>query len=141
MKIEDKKGTIIGFTILLIICVICYFYNRSTLREEAENISSKPIYTIGLFTDYNSGGAGMYGSTSGYVKILFIANDKLIEVEPRISRQTSTQEVGKKFLVIYYKDNPTECLLLLDYPIKDSTDFKRYLEEFKTKPLDISKYF
>jgi len=38
---------------------------------------------------------------------------------------------GDKFLVIYDTVNPKESIIRLDYPIKDSTDFRRYVEEFE----------
>ena len=38
---------------------------------------------------------------------------------------------GKKFLVIYDENIQKKSIIRLDYPIKDSTDFKRYLKEFE----------
>lgn len=40
-------------------------------------------------------------------------------------------KTGDKFLVLYNKDKPKESIIRLDYPIKDSTDFKRYVKEFE----------
>jgi len=40
---------------------------------------------------------------------------------------------GMKFLVIYDTENPKESIIRLDYPIKDSTDFRRYVKEFEQK--------
>jgi len=36
-----------------------------------------------------------------------------------------------KFLVLYDKENPEKSIIRLDYPIKDSSDFKRYVQEFE----------
>ncbi len=36
-----------------------------------------------------------------------------------------------KFLVLYDKKNPKEAIIRLDYPIKDSADFKRYVKKFE----------
>ena len=38
---------------------------------------------------------------------------------------------GEKYLVFYKQDNPEKSIIRLDYPIKDSTDFKRYVKEFE----------
>lgn len=38
---------------------------------------------------------------------------------------------GERYLVFYKKDNPEEAIIRLDYPISDSTDFKRYEIEFR----------
>ncbi len=36
-----------------------------------------------------------------------------------------------KFLVLYNEVNPKESIIRLDYPVKDSADFKRYVKEFE----------
>ncbi len=38
---------------------------------------------------------------------------------------------GDKFLVLYLEKDPRKSILLLDKPIKDSTDFQRYVHEFE----------
>jgi hypothetical protein len=38
---------------------------------------------------------------------------------------------GSKFLVVYDVNNPKKSIIRLDYPIVDSTDFRRYVKEFK----------
>lgn len=39
---------------------------------------------------------------------------------------------GKQFLVLYDKEDPKNSIIRFDYPIKDSTDFRRYVDEFET---------
>ena len=36
-----------------------------------------------------------------------------------------------KFLVLYNKNDPAKAIIRLDYPINDSTDYKRYVKEFE----------
>jgi hypothetical protein len=38
---------------------------------------------------------------------------------------------GSKFLVVYDVNNLKTSIIRLDYPIVDSTDFRRYVKEFK----------
>jgi len=38
-----------------------------------------------------------------------------------------------EFLVLYLPEKPKNAIMLFDYPIKDSADFKRYVREFKLK--------
>jgi len=47
--------------------------------------------------------------------------------------QGKKSKPGMKFLVIYDTVNPKESIIRLDYPIKDSTDFRRYVKEFEQK--------
>jgi len=40
--------------------------------------------------------------------------------------------IGDKYLAIYLLDKPEDCALLFNYPIKDSTDYIKYVDFFKT---------
>lgn len=40
-------------------------------------------------------------------------------------------EKGDKYLVLFEKNNPKNALLLLDMPIKDSLDLKKYVKEIE----------
>ncbi len=40
---------------------------------------------------------------------------------------------GDDFLVLYDKNNPKNAIIKLDYPIKDNSDFERYVKEFWEK--------
>jgi 23S rRNA A2030 N6-methylase RlmJ len=39
----------------------------------------------------------------------------------------------ERFLVAYLPNNQKKAIMLFDYPIKDSTDFKRYVKGFEQK--------
>ena len=40
---------------------------------------------------------------------------------------------GDKFLVLYDENDPKNAIIRLDYPIKDNSDFERYVKEFQEK--------
>jgi hypothetical protein len=42
--------------------------------------------------------------------------------------------VKEKYMVALDKNSPHNSFILFNYPIKDSTDFKRYLKGFKFNP-------
>ena len=42
-------------------------------------------------------------------------------------------EIGNRYFVIVNKSRPSHTIILLKRPIADSTDFKRYVEEFEKK--------
>ncbi len=43
------------------------------------------------------------------------------------------QKVGDRFLVFYHNKNPKESIMLFLYPIKDSSDLKKYIDKFKSE--------
>ena len=46
----------------------------------------------------------------------------------RMNTQPKTLKAGDQFLVLYNEDGEG---IFFNYPIKDSTDFKRYVREFE----------
>ena len=74
------------------------------------------------------------GSSSGYEYSFFdYSKKKHISLFEETGTLTPIQKTniknGDKFLVIYLLKEGS--LILFDYPIKDSTDFKRYVKEFE----------
>jgi len=45
---------------------------------------------------------------------------------------TKESKTGDKYLAVYLGDKSKDCVLLFNYPIKDSTDYIRYSNFFKT---------
>jgi hypothetical protein len=126
-----------GGLVVLVLSIFSYLYlKENTGKKIKENLG----YAIGSFQSAITGGpitnTNIFFSfeTSDFTKM-----DRVF-TKGKITGYKNAQE-GDKYLVIYDTTAPENCQILFDYPINDSTDFKRYLEEFKTKPLDISKYF
>lgn len=126
-----------AFLILFIIS----FWMQNNRKEVGREITLYPGYAIGVL-DYKIKGGATFGPSTTDVFILFKVDTKIWRTTTKGKLAGYKQALeGDEYLVIYDTLNPENCQILFDYPIKDSSDFIRYLEEFKTKPLDISKYF
>ncbi|WP_163264515.1 hypothetical protein [Dysgonomonas sp. 216] len=50
-------------------------------------------------------------------------------------------KIGERYMVVYDTTNIENCILLVDYPVRDSIDYFRYMEEFKNQPFDLNGEF
>ncbi len=87
------------------------------IRAKSYSGSKSVSYTYRVGENELKGGDTNYYMDSHKSSYVFLDNEK--------------SKPGSKFLVIYDKENPKESIIRLDYPIKDSTDFKRYVKEFE----------
>lgn len=113
-------------------------------KQEADlrrDIRSHIAYSIGTITDYVGGNRGMIGkigrvtASNPKVKITFKTHNSKIETTSKGLLSSKMRDcVGKDYVVVYDSVNPENCILLFYYPVKDSTDFAKYIEEFKINP-------
>ena len=117
---------------------------------ENKQIFSNPEYSMGELKSY-----------SGRVGAIVVPN--LVNFQPKPASVTYSFRVGTSiyfnsyndakyiipsslesdkgfYVVIYLKSDPKKSLILFNYPVKDSTDFARYLEEFKTSPPKLGEW-
>jgi hypothetical protein len=125
-------------TLLYIIFLVLMFYFVNEIfknsRKERKDFSLKGELTIGVITLKGRG-------HSKSVQYEYIVKDKQLRrgdshyyMDPNgsdIFDDKEKSKEGKKFLVIYDANNPKESIIRLDYPIKDSMDFKLYVKEFE----------
>lgn len=127
-----------GCLILFILTLIYMRYQKNKTRERIENNLE---YAIGTVNSIVNGNTGRTATLNIWISFSATAKKRdLLPIKGSI-RGYEIAEKGDSFLVVYDKIDPENCTMLFNYPIKDSTYFKRYLEEFKTRPLDLSKYF
>lgn len=125
-----------GFLFIIFIALLFYYINDSLngSRKEREDFLLKGDYSIGVISSksyskpesisflYTVNNVEMKGGDTKFYmdKNAFgVFNDKEKSIP------------GKKFLVIYDTNNPKKSIIRLDYPIKDSSDFKRFVQEFE----------
>ena len=138
--------------IVLIIGGIILFFLLRSQKQEQERLINNREFTIGEVTFYSSSKPGFIipkgsGSTPKPSNVFFEykINDTSYEMRyssgPGISHipDTGIYE-GEKYLVIYDKKNPSKSRMLFKYPIKDSSDFERYVKELKNNPELLRKY-
>jgi hypothetical protein len=136
MKLSIKNmNPLLFFGILLI--AFYFISSQNNLHEKRiEELRRTGIYTVGCVVDYHARTYATYGINQ-LESITFFHNlqNKIYSLESELSvPPTDGPQKGSLFMAIYLPSDPHIGGLLLDYPIKDSTDFKRYIEEFKKNP-------
>jgi hypothetical protein len=127
--------TILISSIILII-IILYFYKQSEYKIIARNAG----YSIGTILKYNerthkngiSGGSAHTTTIPAYIEFKYNYKDTILfnyYSENSFYIPANSVKVGEKFLVAYSKDKPQKSMVLFDKPIRDSSDYKRYLLE------------
>lgn len=136
---ENAKTTSIYLSITLIALILLFIFAHFLRKDSEKRIISNLGYSIGILRNVTTAGTPM--KTEVYFD--FKANSKAYNKMKNKGKIIGYKEAVQRaqYLVIYDTENPENCQILFDYPIKDSTDFIRYLEGFKSKPLNISKYF
>ena len=130
---------LIIFILLTFLAFSCS-YQGSTKKE-----IKKPEYSIGYIDAYSDGSEGRpaigYHYKAGGIKESNDYPDTLFGKKWHVPAKMNYHEQDK-FMVEYdatetgslhkMMDFPTSRMLF-DYPVKDSADFKKYIEMFKTK--------
>lgn len=84
------------------------------------------------------------GSGSNDIKYSYFINNRQFEnkYEERgyVDIPNEKPDINIEYLVLYQKDNPRNSVILLNYPIKNSSDFENYKVLFKDEiPKDVFK--
>lgn len=146
---EIRKKKMLGYIILGIVAVSFYVVIMKRNSNENQRIFSNPGYAIGEVT-YFSNAKGAIGVPNAItapakpseIKYKYVVNSNNIEnkyVDGEFKVPFSGPIAGEKYIVIYLKTNPQKSRILFDYPIKNSADFTKYIEEFKTNPPKLHK--
>lgn len=118
---------------LLVFILVSKLSNKN--RSHRDTLNKKGWLTIGVIRaksysgsksvsyTYRVGKNELKGGDTNYYMDSHEASNIFLDKEK--------SKLGSKFLVIYDANNPKKSIIRLDYPIKDSTDFKRYVKEFE----------
>ena len=123
--------SILILSIILIIFLL-YYYKQS----EYKNISRNAGYSIGTILKYNERthkrDVRHTITKPAYIEFKYNYKDTILfnyYSENSFYIPANSVKVGEKFLVAYSKDKPQKSMVLFDKPIRDSSDYKRYLLE------------
>ena len=130
------------FTVLVIAGLIILGTKHRRERHVYKNkLLHYASYSIGEVSYYRSGRnslivpriANNTGRTPTVEYYFSLNGDTFVNKYDAYKADVPTKGVkeGGKYLVLYNKSNPAENRMFFDYPIKDSTDFKRYVKEFE----------
>jgi hypothetical protein len=112
--------------------IILYFLDKSTSKFETELLKSGK-FAIGTFKGY-SYSLGSRGSDEHFEYFYYDSKGKYHNGGSTFGgkypdrKQRKTLFRDDKFLILYNTDG---SLILFDYPIRDTTDFNRYIKEFE----------
>lgn len=118
-----------------IIAFIIFRYNvRNRNERELSDFESRGVFTLGQVIEYSAGTYGTNGGSSAFLKFSFkVQGVEYTEASDYGVPEDNGPAKGSLFMAIYLPNEPRKCALLLDYPVKDSSDYRRYMEEFKEK--------
>ena len=113
--------------ILVSALVIGIFSYRILNNKDEQEIMQKGELAIGTVVGVSK--TGWYSRAN--VSFSFYCDTQKI-VKP-LSKYPSNINVQRdeRFLVAYLPNNQKKAIMLFDYPVNDSTDFKRYVKEFE----------
>lgn len=112
--------------ILLVAALLFGVFSYRIINNKVEQeIMKKGKLAIG--TVIGAGKTGWY--SRGSISFSFYCGKQKV-VKP-LSKYPSDIRVKRdeKYLVVYLENNQKKAIILFDYPVKDSTDFKRYVKE------------
>ncbi len=139
---KNNKNRFFAFLRLLFVLTtityLLYLIMQNKRRNDESFVIDKSLinYTIGLIESYGDATGGFQSGAiesspkMSQVNYSYIINNKKFE---DFDYGVPKVKEGDRFLVVYYIKNQQKSLILFNYPIKDSTDYKRYMDEFKTK--------
>jgi hypothetical protein len=118
--------------IFLIIFLVVGHNTDVTNKAENKYLEENGLYTIGKVVEYFP---KAFTGESEAIKISYKVNGKEYQVFSHYYVPFKDgPEKGELFMAMYLPNDPEKCALLYDCPIKDSSDYKRYIEEFKKHP-------
>jgi len=135
MKVEAS----LRFLVFILGAVLFLFlwskYSKNQSEAQNKQFEESGVYTIGKVIEYYGRTGGTNGGSSAFIRFAFMIDG--VEYDEESGGDVPSEdgpEAGTQYMAIYLPNDPKKCALLLDYPIKDSTDFKKYMEIFKTNP-------
>ena len=123
MRINDK----IGFVILIGSIVLIYLIVSNNDKKKHQQLISRGIYAIAEISFYKPRDA-----RPSKVRYTFVIKGQIYK-DSQSSRIPSEVKVGNKYFLLVNEEDYKKTEIFFNYPIKDSTDFKRYVKEFEEK--------
>ena len=131
-KIQQKMNGPILLIVTLVILGVMMYGNKNRIESQNKYFEENGLYTIGRVIEYR---AHTGSGSSSYIRISYKVNGEEYEVESDYNAPFKNgPESGEMFMALYLPNEPKKCALLFDYPVKDSSDYKKYIYEFKKNP-------
>jgi hypothetical protein len=112
------------------------FLNGRDIDARNKNVEDNGLFTIAVVEKYSPAGINTNIKVSPYVKIRYMVNGQFYETDSYYDiPDNDGPEVDSRYMAIYLPNDIETCYLLLNYPVRDSSDYKQYIQEFsKNRP-------
>lgn len=109
---------------LLIVSILIY---RLRTKNNEDILLTKGIPSIGTVTE-SSPPAHFGGAHTNFE--FNTKEDQRIYISG-FKRPNNKIKEGNKYMVLYLPEKPKTAIMLFDYPINDSSDFRKFVKEFE----------
>lgn len=142
MKNQEKMNQGLIWILGLIICATIFYVisksQKESIDSNVEYMEQNGKYTIARIVEYSTLGNVNLGPL-GSMYISYTIDGIKYETTYNSHDYPVPTENGAKvsgdYMAIYLPDKPEKCAVLYNYPVYDSSDYKRYINEFKiTRP-------
>ena len=131
-EIRQKMNSLFFLIATFTIIAIMIYFSKSSNESDNKYFEENGMYTIATIIEYS---AHTITGSSAFTRISYIVDGKEFLVESDYNVPFDNGPIpGEMFIAMYLPNEPKKCALLFDYPVKDSADYKRYIEEFKKNP-------
>ncbi len=143
IKLVKREMDWYSFSFLMVLTISCatmWLYRPIKEEYVRARVTANSKYSISYVIEYSKYlGPGV---SSRWAKMYLELNGekKVIESSIILNNDYDSGEINKRhFLAVYDSIDTEYCVLLFDYPINDSTDYYKYLEQLEKEPLDLRK--
>jgi len=122
--------------IVFVLALIASGYFIKSNRDHIRGILEDCNYTIGTVKTFFEAKPVMWGTGGRGQSVRFRYTVGGVEFEGTRSLRLPHEgiEKGDRFIVAYSNKNAENSVMLFDHPIREDSDFEKWLEEFKTNP-------
>jgi hypothetical protein len=132
-----NKITLVIIIAFFIGSILFVQFGKKSKHAKRNLLKNEGGFAIGIIESRNLSNGRTYSISFKYTvdRIDYRNGDTQCFLDSPISSDAFTNrnlaKRNDKFLVLYDKGDPRKSIIRLDYPIRDSTDFKRYVKEFE----------
>ena len=126
---HEKLNSLFFLIATLLIIAVMMHINQNNIDSQNNYFEENGLYTISKVIEYS---AQTVTGSSAFIRISYKVNNFEYEVESDYNAPSKNgPKEGSLFMSIYLPNEPEKCALLFDYPVKDSSEYKHYIKEFK----------
>jgi hypothetical protein len=133
MKQQRINGLLLLFIPLILILIYSYF-KRDEIKSQNKELEENGLYSVGIITKYNEEYINTNVLEPATVEFEYSIHGKYYESLCYNFPKNNIPKIRESYMIIYLPNEPKRSCLLCNYPVRDSSDYNRYIEEFKNNP-------